>query len=429
VVTGIPGRGDLAVEQTRAAPTTAEKLVSGLACVALGASVTLVPGVTPGLLVALALLPVWVGSLWMPLAGRWYAVAGLAAVVSGVLLTWWHDAGHASDALLLRVNTLDVVTLVCTVGVLVWARRSLTERDVSLLFGLGFLAAALTRSGGENPWKFQFSVAVVMVVLALCLRTGSRLVELCCTLMLALVSVMYDSRSLAAMLLMVASLIAWQAIRSSARLRSTVASTIVQLGLVALTIYWAMQALLLDGYLGESAQERTQMQIDATGSLIVGGRPEMGATIALIGANPLGVGAGTLVNLDDLNAARSGMEELHYNTTDNGYVESFMFGYGYEVHSFVGNLWLRYGLAGVALAVIGLAIMVLWIARRIATNSAGALHLYLVATSAWDFLFSPVFYSSVATLALAVGLALADDVRSRSARQGEPDFHPAASLP
>jgi hypothetical protein len=422
-------REGLAVDLAASGPSTAEKLVAGLACTALGASLTLVPGVTPGLLVAVLLLPVWAGALWRPLAGRWYALFGLAAVVSGLLLTWWQDVGHATDSTLLRAHLLAVVTLVSTVGVIVWARRILADRDVALLYALGFLAVALTRSGADNPWKFQLSVAVTMLVLALCMRRNSRLLDFAGTVALALVSVLNDSRSLAAMLLMVASLIAWQGMRSSVRLRSSAIGTVVQLAFVALTIYWAMQAMLLEGYLGESAQERTQMQIDATGSLIVGGRPEMGATLALLQANPLGVGAGTLVNLPDLNVARSGMESLNYNTTDNGYVENFMFGFGYEVHSFLGDFWLRYGIAGVALAVTGVAVMVLWIVRRIASNTAPALYLYLVTTSVWDFLFSPVFYSSVGTLALAVGLALADAPRSRSAGQGEPRVHSRRSAP
>ena len=428
MVTGTTDPDGIAGEPASASPPL-EKLVAGLACLALGASVSLIQGITPGLVVAVLLLPVWAGSLWLPLAGRWYALVGLAAVVSGILLTWGNSVDHATNAALLRANVFTILTLVGTVGVIVWARRSLADRDVALLFALGFLAAAVTKPGGTNPWKFQFSVAVVMVVLALCLRQGSRLLELLCTLGLALVSVLNDSRSLAAMLLMVASLIAWQGMRTSVRLRSTVVTTTVQLGLVALAIYSGMQAMLLDGYLGETAQERTQMQIDMTGSLIVGGRPESGATTALLQANPFGVGAGTLVNLSDLNTARAGMEGLNYNTLHNGYVERFMFGFGYEVHSFVGNLWLRYGLAGVVFALMGLGIMLLWIVRRLATNTAPALFVYLIATSVWDFFFSPVFYSSVATLALAVGLALADSARSRSAPRGEPRIHPADRLP
>lgn len=416
------GRGVL--RETEHVPGLLERSVAALACVLAGTTVTLVKDTSPALLLAVVLVPVWAGALWLPLAGRWYAALGVAAGASGVLLTWWHEAGHATNGALVRQSLVALMTLVGTVGVVVWARRSHATRDVALLYSLGILATAVTKPGTENPWKLQYSVGVVVLVLALCLGRRSRLLEVACTLGLALVSVLDDSRSLGAMLLMVAALVTWQMVRTSLRVRSSALGAALQLGLVAVAIFLAMQALLLDGVLGDAARERTQAQIETGGTLLTGGRPEMGATVALVRANPLGVGSGTLVNLRDLNIARDGMAGLNYNTLHNGYVERFMFGFGYEVHSVLGDLWLRFGLAGAALAVTGQLVVLVWVARRLAANKASALSLYLVATTTWDLFFSPFYYVSSATLALVVGLALADDKRSRS--WPRPGAQPAA---
>src|SRR5918998_2370494 len=137
-MTGTTDRDGIVIEPAWASPAPLDKLVAALACVAVGASVNLVQGVTPGLLVALLLAPVWAGSLWLPLAGRWYALFGLAAIASGVLLTWWRSVDHPSHPAVLRGNVLTIATLVGTVGVVVWARRSMADRGVAILYAFGF---------------------------------------------------------------------------------------------------------------------------------------------------------------------------------------------------------------------------------------------------------------------------------------------------
>ncbi len=76
-----------------------------------------------------------------------------------------------------------------------------------------------------------------------------------------------------AFLVLAAVLVTWYALptatsRASSRVR--VVSLLAVLGFVA---YQGGQALILEGYLGQNAEQRTVAQIDTAGSLLLGARP------------------------------------------------------------------------------------------------------------------------------------------------------------
>jgi hypothetical protein len=98
------------------------------------------------------------------------------------------------------------------------------------------------------------------------------------------------------------------------------------------------------------------------------------------------------------------MAELNYDP-DNGYVERYMFGSGFELHSVVGDLWTRFGIVGIVLSVTIAVILLAGAGASIANRSATALVVYVVVKTLWNIPFSPV-YSAVPLLMLAVGLCL-----------------------
>ena len=392
----------------------AERLVAAAASLCVGAWVPIMQGVTPGMIAALALLPVWLLVLCRTTVGRWTASLGALALLSGILLTASTESSRQVSSTVLRDNSMTLFAVVGGVGVLLWARSVTTTRDTATWFGVGAVLAMFLRTGGEaNPWKYDYSLPVTILVLALCLRSRSRLLQICVALGLALVSALNDSRSAASMLLIVAAIVGWQAVRASLRVRSTALRTLLQTVLIVVVVFFAMQTLLLDGYLGEDAQARTEAQITTSGSVLAGGRPEIGAAVELLRANPFGIGAGALPRLEDLNTAKAGMAALGYDP-DNGYVERYLFGSGFEVHSVVGDLWIHFGLAGLAFGLTVLVVGIGRLAREVATNSAPALLVYLVVQCAWDFLFSPFFSTSATALILLAGIAL--PLRPRRAR-------------
>ncbi|MGO3814785.1 MAG: hypothetical protein ACTJHV_08315, partial [Cellulosimicrobium funkei] len=78
---------------------------------------------------------------------------------------------------------------------------------------------------------------------------------------------------------------------------------------------------------------------------------------------------------------------------------------GFEVHSVLGDQWIRFGLVGMLFAVA--CVVVVWrgTLADLGRNAASALLLYLALSCAWDLLFSP-FYSVSATV-LMLGVAIA----------------------
>jgi hypothetical protein len=160
----------------------------------------------------------------------------------------------------------------------------------------------------------------------------------------------------------------------------------------------------VEGYLGAAAQDRSVTQINMTGSLILGGRPEMAATLALFAHDPLGFGLGIIPSPTDVTVAKTGMASINYDP-NNGYVEKYMFGSQFEVHSVVGDLWALFGIPALALA----AVIAVWALRAIVvgiTHGRGsALPLFLAVITLWNIFFSPLL-TSVATMGLGLGLML-----------------------
>lgn len=206
------------------------------------------------------------------------------------------------------------------------------------------------------------------------------------------------------LLLMATALVMWQAWRRRSRRRRSARSLLVLLAVLGAGVYQLGKALALEGALGTAAAERSARQIEQSGSLLVGSRPEMGATFALAEARPWGFGFGVVPNGLDLRAAKGGMAELGYDP-DNGYVHRYMFGRGIELHSVVGDLWAWAGLLGLLLAAVMTVLLVRGLVTRLAAGVASGLLVALTLRCLWDMFFAPV-YSSMSILALALGLAL-----------------------
>jgi hypothetical protein len=246
-------------------------------------------------------------------------------------------------------------------------------------------------------------------------------VEMIALLLLAVVSALNDSRSAGSMLLVAAALVVWQSLGSRLAKSSTTVRTLAVFGFTAVIGYAALQAFILEGWFGKAAAVRSEAQIAQSGSLLLGGRPELGASTELIAANPLGLGSGTLANGIDLLIAKTGMARLNYDP-NNGYVEKYMFGNGFEVHSMLGDLWIRFGLFGAAMLVVALVIITLGTAGQVAKRTASGLMIFLAIQVFWDSLFAPFFSTSISTLVLGVALAMVPRPRKDASVISNPEF-------
>lgn len=399
----------------RAERYTTTSIVAAAAAAATAVRYQFGPGVSLSLIAAVVLLPVW----WHVLARFRFArlllaLAAIAAVWGGVL-TLFETMRPVSTSLLLE-QTFTLLSLAGGIGVLLWARTKIGLGGTAVAFGVGALAnVVLTGGNPANLWKYSLAVPVIIIVLGLTATTGRRWLDLLALGALAVVCLASDSRSMTSFLLLAAVIVLWQMFMPPGTRRPRPLQTLVLLGVLSLAAFSLLQALILEGALGDAAQQRTQAQIDTSGSLIAGGRPELGAATALVAERPQGFGSGVLPVSHDVWIAKTGMSELNYDP-DNGYVEGYMFGGQYEVHSVVGDLWLRFGPVGAifAVALIGCAIYA--VARSVSVKAAAGIAVWLVLLGAWDTFFSPLLTSS-RTLALLFALTAIPVARLASRRE------------
>ena len=361
-------------------------------------------GVTAGFVLAVALLPLWApwvrSSRWI----IWMTVLGGAAAAWNIWLTVWHSDSRIVSNVGLSESVFGVLGLVCGVGCVLWARSRASMWVVGATFGVGMLLGINPSSElfAENAWRFGFSIPATVIVLAVAARPRSRRVDVITVLVLAGVSAISGGRSTSAILLLVALLVLWQSWGKPASSRLAAVRTVILFGMLALGTYFSVQTAILEGALGESAQARTELQLATSGTLITGGRPEIGATAALMSASPGGFGGGSVPSMSDLLVAKSGMAALGYDP-NNGYVENYMFGSGFELHSVIGDLWAWCGIPGLVLAVVLLIFLVARTAVLTTARAASALLLFLGVKSVWNLLFAPL-ESALTVLVLAVAL-------------------------
>lgn len=374
------------------------------------------PGVSLSLLTAVALLPVWWPAMKQFRFVRPLLGLAVVAAVWGAVLTSTETMRPTSASLLLE-QTFTLLSLAGGIGTLLWARTQLGIGGTAVAFGLGALAnVALTGGNSANLWKYSLAVPVIIIVLGLTSTSTRRWLDLLALAVLAGICLVSDSRSMTSFLLLSGVIVLWQSFMPPGRRRPRPLQTLLMLGVLSLGAFSLLQALILDGALGDAAQQRTQAQIDTSGSLIAGGRPELGAATALISHRPQGFGSGVLPTSQDVWIAKTGMSGLNYDP-NNGYVEGYMFGGQYEVHSVLGDMWLRFGPVGAVFAILLVACAVYAVARSVSLRAASGLAVLLTLLGAWDTFFSPLLTSSrtLALLFAITAIPVAEVVRRKAA--------------
>lgn len=387
-----------------------ESSVAAVALVALGFRQFIGPGVlsavTSGFLFAVALIPLWVGALKLFWGARFLFSVGLLALLSGVVLTEF-EKGNRTISPGIGVNSAALlVGTLSGIGVILWTRKILKTSIIGLLYGIGMIGNAILGPdrSSVNAWKFVWAIPVAVIALSLVHIGRKKWIEVAALLILALLSVQFDSRSYFATFLLAALFLLWQARPQVTSSRASWGATASYIAILGLMVYYLGSTLLVDGYLGEQAQQRSTQQIEAAGSLILGGRPELAAFFALLQNRPFGFGLSVQPTLYDVNVAKTGMASVGYDP-NNGYVENFMFGGHVELHSVAGDMWASYGIPGLFMVFVFGFLIVRTLALSISSRSASAIVAFLSCWSLWNLFFSPL-YSAAPTLMLTIGLCM-----------------------
>lgn len=384
-----------------------ERLLAGLLVVVVAMRFQVGGNLTVGDLLAWAMVP-----MWLPVLRRYRGAllllgTGLLACASCYYLTRVAAVDHHVNMKLAWAVIKMVGSLVASVGIILWARTRLAPAALFTLYGLGMLVARPTNAKlfAENPWKFHVSVPMTIIVVALVQSERRPRTTLAALAGFAALCTLTDARSNLSVLVLTMVLVMWRLLPGFRTRRSTVLGTLFTLGAVGIAAYYALQAAILDGALGEETRARSVEQLRQSGSLIAGGRPELGASRALLELRPFGFGGGTYLNTHDLLVAKDGMLELGYDP-NNGYVDRFMFGRGIELHSTTFDLWAWCGIGGVLLAAVVLGIVLAGLGHRLNTAPvAGAVPIFCSLLTLWDLLFSP-YFSSLPVMVLVLATAL-----------------------
>ncbi|WP_108248972.1 hypothetical protein [Planctomonas deserti] len=392
-------------------------LVAVVVLFLLGSRQMVVEGLTFGYVLAFGLAPVWLPVLKRYGGARGFILLGVAASVAALVLTDLSASDHEISSTNTFVNTLLVLGTVCGVGVVLWARDFLTVRAIGLSFGLGMLWGAINSSAfaSENPWKFFVGVPIAIIALSLVAVAHRRVIQVLVLLVLATASALQDSRAFFADLLLAATMIGGAIVAAAHNRRFSSRATFLLFVVLAIIVYNVGSAMLVAGVLGPESQARSIEQLERAGSVLLGGRPEFAASVALITTKVWGFGAGTLANANDILIAKIGMHQIDYNP-DNGYVEQFMFGDKIELHSVTGDLWAITGVLGLVLAAYIAVVLIRYLSVSIAEAHATGLVLFLAVITLWNLGFNTIYTSS---LPLILGLGLAFLPKNRSGEWGD----------
>ncbi|KQM15997.1 hypothetical protein ASF83_08850 [Plantibacter sp. Leaf171] len=399
-----------------------EFAVAAALCVAIGMRYPRYDDILFAAAASAIIAPLWLSTLRRYQGAATMLLLGLLAIVSGLLITGFAAGDHVVSSYLATMNSARIAGVLLSVGALLWARSIIGTPRMASLYGLGMVFGLPFGASFEtNPWKFGLSVPIAILLLGLSWWAGRRWLDIVLLIALSLISAANDSRSAAAMFLMAAAIITMQRI-PVARGRAHAWWALGRMAIVGYLVFLLAQAAILEGYLGTSTEQRSEAQIEASGSLILGGRPELGATVSLLFHQPGGYGSGSSPSMTDVLVAKSGMSSLGYDP-NNGYVERYMFSPGFEVHSIVGDVWILFGVVGLVWLLVTVGFALFGVSSRLTDRRISGLELFLGIRTVWDLFFSPL-PSSLVTMTLFFAVVLVN-----RARTTPPASRPAGDRP
>lgn len=358
-------------------------------------------GFTISLVMAIGLAPLWLTILpRYPLARPIVIFVGLS-LVSGLVLSYLTSFDRVINAS--NRSTVIGVLLSGAAGLvlILWAREVIPLRRIVLLYGLGAFADGFVF--GARDWKFDLVIPATFIALALVERSKSRVLPAITVLAMGVTAIMDEGRSVFGFCLLASTLTLWQMRPSTATSAQRRWMPALLMAALALSIYFMASTMLTAGLLGKTLQERSVAQVDASGSLIAGGRPEWAATRELMHVRPQGYGLGVVPSWTDLEAGTAGLASIHIDA--GGYTRNYMFGGQMNLHSVIADLWVHFGWIGVMLGGLVLFATVRSMSALIALRRAPTSTLFACGLALWYFFFGPL-YSNWLDVCLALGLVL-----------------------
>ena len=378
---------------------------------------------TAGLIIALALAPLWVTELRKFSLAPVVGVLVVASLVAGYWLGQMASIDHEVSSRLRLESFVLLLSGASTLVLLLWARTLVPLHRVVMLYGVGALGSAVIQ--GQFSWKFDLAVPVTFLVLGFLEQFRSRAIPAVAVLVLGVAGIIDEGRSFFGFCVLAATLTLLQIRPKSSDPDADPMPRwfpAAVLGGVAVSMYFVVSALLTGGHLGSTLQERSVAQIDSAGSLLAGGRPEWAATRELVKMRPEGFGAGVVPSWTDLEAGKSGLASI--NIDAGGYTNNYMFGGQFRLHSVLSDLWVSYGWIGAALGIVILVGLIRSLSFLVAGRVAATSAIFAASLALWYMLFGPI-YSNWDDVCAALGIVLFMKAVVDPPAADPPDLRPA----
>jgi hypothetical protein len=394
--------------------STAEKLAAYCAAFAAGFTPSSIGGPRLALVVAIALLPVWIGEVFQRRIPRAMFLVVPFCVASGVCLALFASSG-------LRVNWVVHVNallffLYCMVafGLLLWAAAMTSAGSMLAIYAMALLGTGLLtpQTDTASAWKYTFALPTTILFLVVASRTRKLWAAQGVLVLMAAVSLLAAYRSFTGFCVGVVVLtivLQWMPKGGRApslkrknrrRRRGTVQQTIIA-ALTAVLVYGLFSALALNGYLGDAIRTKSIEQTSTGVPLLAGGRPEWAATLELVKSRPFGFGPGVMPSSENILDAKLALLKLGVGIEGN-YVNQYIFGHQLKLHSIMADLWASFGLAGLLLSFLMLVAVGRSLPRSI-FEPAVALRLFMAVICAWFIFFGPILSNLPTVLWLLAG--------------------------
>jgi hypothetical protein len=344
-----------------------------------------------GVLLSVPLLPVIVRS-FRAFRGTTVLISiASVALVSGVLLTAIARQDHLVNTSYLWVTMGSVASAVFVIlPTLLWARTRVSIRTTAMAFAAGLVVQTLATpdSWDGNVWKFGLSFPVAVFLLALVWGAKTSAPAVAVLALVGTLAILSGDRSYFGFVAVVIIMMFLPRARTRpTKLKSLAA--VVALVAAGAAVYSIGVSLALSGFLGERNQTVTASQLRASGSVLTAGRSESGAALQLFAHRPLGYGPGVLPTTGDVAIGQQGLAGRGLDLTGQ-YVREYLFGTGFKLHSITSDLWVNFGLGGLAFAAALAAICVGALVISITRTRPRPLILLLGTVALWNLAFSPI---------------------------------------
>lgn len=359
-------------------------------------------GATPGLILALLLIFVVWSSAKEYRVG-WPLGLVVASLISAPFLLEFSKSDHAVESAATKGYLVILVGALLTYLTLLWSRKELGLRATALLYSAGWIAqhALSSTSWSTNAWKYAFAWPVTIFLAALIYDNRSRLLSLVLIAILAALSIINDYRSNFGLLIVAGLIIIWLWNRREAPSGPKTAGILVIMTGLFWAVYQGAAWLALNGYLGVRNQMVTARQVANGENLLTSGRVETSAAFNLFLHNPFGYGPGVVPNFDDVMIAKTALQTTGANL-EGDYVNLYVLGSQFKLHSVASDLWVNFGIAGLVLAAYFAWLL---LTRLIASQDrVTVLYVFASLVALWDIAFSPIT-SNIHEVIFAAALA------------------------